>query len=97
MIPSINIVTREDLDSITNLLRAIEIKLDSINTTKTSEMPTKYIKAAQVCKYFGISKGTLERFIAEGKIKAYLLDGKPGGDRFFKVSDVYELEKTILV
>jgi len=97
MIPSINIVTREDLEGIQSALRAIESKLDKLNTKQTSELPTKYVKAAHVCKFFGISKGTLERFIAEGKIKAYLLDGKPGGDRFFKVSDVYDFEKSILV
>lgn len=92
----INLITRPDLEVIHHAIAALEVKLDKLVSEKEGAMPTKYVKGSQVCKYFGFSRSVLERLIAEGKIKAYLLEGRPGGDRFFKVQDIYDIEPEIL-
>ena len=92
----INVVTHLDLEVIHHAIAALEVKLDKLVTEKNNDMPTKYVKASQVCKYFGFSRSVLEKLISEGKIKAYLLEGRPGGDRFFKVQDIYNLEPEIM-
>ena len=92
----INLITTADLEVIHHALASLEVKLDRLITEQTNDIPSKYIKASQVCKYFGFSRGTLEKLIAEGKIKAYLLEGRPNGDRFFKVQDLYNWEPEIM-
>jgi excisionase family DNA binding protein len=93
--PEIAVLSGKDLMMITRALESIEDKLTKVLTKFETELPQRWIKAPQLCKYLGFSRTVLDKLIAEGKIKAYHVNGKPGGDRYFKIEDIYSVEESI--
>jgi len=97
MTQEIAILSGNDLIGITRSLDAIEEKMNLLLQSKEAAIPPKWIKAPAVCKYFGFSRVMLDRIIAEGKIKAYHINGRLGTDRYFKLDEIYSAEDSIFV
>ena len=89
------VLTKNQLTTLHESIQTLEKKLDAL--LEKDALPTKWLRTYQVQKYFGISRSVLDRLIAEGKIKAYRLVGKPSGDRFFKLDELAQVEDAIFV
>lgn len=95
MTQQIAVLSQDDLMEINRSLEAIEHKIDMMSKADTNAIPPKWIKTPQVCRYFGFSRTVLDKLIAEGKIKAYLVGDKPGTNRYFRIDEIEAAEKTI--
>jgi hypothetical protein len=92
----LTILSGDDLNALFNKLDDLQKKVTSLVESQQESIKPMWVKAPAVCKYFGFSRSVLDRLIAEGKIKAYQVDGRPGTDRYFNVKEIAELDSNLM-